>query len=93
MTYDTQHVTHDKGHVTNDMSHVTHGGRLTFSKNVKSLTHTFGSRGVLKIVEQKDVLPTESVTKVIVKQPRLHWSVNDTDIMVCNMLCQLNVQH
>ena len=42
------------------MCHVTHGGKWTLSQNVKSQGH--GCEGVLKILEQKDHLPSELIS-------------------------------
>ena len=57
-------------HVTRDMRHVEGGEYCLKISGLKLLW--IGNEGVLKIFEQNNDWPTESITKVFVEQPRLH---------------------
>ena len=84
------HLTPDTWHLTYDMWHVTQGGGWTFSQNFSSLLW-FGIDSALKIFPQTmtelmNELINYSVTKVIVKQPRIHRVCKKKDKTRCVVL-------
>ena len=72
VTLDTWHVTQDTWHLTPDMWHVTHGWGWTFSQNFSSLALPVWDTQCLEDSERKDDLINQTITEVIVEQPRLH---------------------
>ena len=79
VTRATWHGTPDTLHMTPDTWHATHGGRWTFSENVRSLALTVWVWRCFENLEKKDESVYQLIivmTEVFVEDPRLHWSVN-----------------